>query len=361
MNTPWYGFNFQWIFRRDHATPVPVPADEKALDAIAGWGFNFVRIPADYRFWASPEDYQTVDESPLELIDSYIQQCRARQLHASLNLHRVPGYCINGANLEKRNLWTDEVAQDAVVGMWRSLAERYSHVPAEALSFDLINELPSVGQRGFTREINEVITRRISSAIRSVTPDRMIVVDGIDGGHTSVPELADVSDVQSGRGYAPTGLSHFGSDWWDIASGLEPNDEVRARLGRAREDWWLQGAAGRELPEYPGQVRDEWWDREALNDHFSHWDEVEAGGSRVHIGEMGCYYRVPNDVALRWMSDMLRVFAQRQWGWALWNFDGPFGIVNTRRVGARQDRRNGYTLDGDMLDLLQENRLREKP
>jgi hypothetical protein len=43
-----YGFNFQWMcaWRPDQA---PEPADEKALDFLAELGFNFVRIPLDYR------------------------------------------------------------------------------------------------------------------------------------------------------------------------------------------------------------------------------------------------------------------------------------------------------------------------
>lgn len=348
---PWYGFNFQWMFRQDFECPAALPADEKALDAIADWGFNFVRVPADYRFWASEETYEIQDESVLDLIDGYLEQCRSRQLHLSLNLHRVPGYCINGTRLERRNLWTDPIAQDAVVDMWRGFAERYADVPVDALSFDLINELPSVGQNGFTRDIHQRVIRRIIAEIRAVSPDRTIVIDGMDGGHTPLPELADVSDVQSGRGYAPTGLSHFGSDWWDTASGLEPDDSVRARLNESRDESWLQATHG-EGPRYPGEFGGHWWDKDALRTHFSQWEEIERLGSRVHIGEMGCYRRLPNDTALSWMTDMLAVFAEHRWGWALWNFDGPFGIVNSGRPLARHDTRNGYTLDGDLLDVL---------
>lgn len=354
---PWYGFNFQWMFRQDFEVPEALPADEHALDAVADWGFNFVRVPLDYRFWASSETYATQTEHPLELIDGYIEQCRARGLHLSLNLHRVPGYCINAAHLERRNLWTDEVAQDAACAMWRGFAERYADVPPEALSFDLINELPSVGANGFTRDIHQKIIRRMAAEIRSVTPDRTIVIDGIDGGHTAIPELADVSDVQSGRGYAPTGLSHFGSDWWDIASGLEPDAAVRQQLGAARDEWWSQENR-RMGPAYPGEIQGKWWDKDALRAHFSQWDEVESRGSRIHIGEMGCYRRVPNDTALRWLSDMLDVFEEHRWGWALWNFEGPFGLVDSGREGTRRVASNGYSLDGDLLDLLIQRRLR---
>lgn len=348
---PWYGFNFQWIFRQDYASPSAQAADEKALDAIADWGFNFVRIPADYRFWASADTYRTHDETPFQLFDGYVEACRSRGLHLSLNLHRVPGYCINQAGLEAHNLWTDEAPQVALCAMWREIAERYQHVPSRDLSFDLINELPRVGQRGFSRDIHERLIRRVSAEIRSVSPDRTIVIDGIDGGHTAIPELADCSDVQSGRGYAPTQLSHFGSDWWDTAAGLEPDPVVRERLGAAREEWWLQSSGGRG-PDYPGEFDGRWWDIDTLRSHFDQWVEIERKGSQVHIGEMGCYPRVPQKAALAWTSDMLSVFAEHRWGWALWNFDGPFGIVNNGRREIRLAKRNGYVVDGDLLELL---------
>ncbi|WP_061963149.1 glycoside hydrolase family 5 protein [Demequina aurantiaca] len=355
-DSPWYGFNFQWIFREDHETPAAIAADQKALDAIADWGFNFVRVPADYRFWASPETYKTQNDVGLELIDGYLEQCQERGLHMSLNLHRVPGYCINGQELERRNLWDDEVAQEGLYAMWRDFAERYRDVPANALSFDLINELPSVGDGGFTRDVHQHIIRRIANDIRDISPDRVIVIDGLDGGNTAIPELADVSDVQSGRGYAPHGLSHFGADWWDIASGMEPSDDVRERLTSAREEWWQQQTGGIG-PDYPGEFHGQWWDRDALRDHYAQWEAVERGGSRVHIGEMGCYRRLPNDTALRWMADTLEVFAEHRWGWALWNFEGPFGLVNTGRTGAHRAHRNGYDVDIEMLDLLIERRV----
>src|ERR1700727_207231 len=109
-----YGFNFQWMYTwaPDRAR---LPADQKALDFLARHGFRFVRIPTDYRFWVRDHDYFHPDESAFSFYDQYLEQTRARGLHMSLNMHRAPGYCINGNDLEIHNLWKDEVAQDAFV------------------------------------------------------------------------------------------------------------------------------------------------------------------------------------------------------------------------------------------------------
>src|ERR1041385_758212 len=103
---PYYGFNFQWMYSWQPGRN-PDPVDLKALDFLAATGFNFVRVPMDYQFWTHDFDYFHPDERVFENIDSYIEACRARGLHMSLNLHRAPGYCINRNDLEKHNLWLD--------------------------------------------------------------------------------------------------------------------------------------------------------------------------------------------------------------------------------------------------------------
>ena len=86
----YYGFNFQWMcsWSPDQG---PQAADEKALDFLAEFGFNFVRIPLDYRFWTRNFDYFHPDESMFSFVDQYLEACRSRGIHLSLNLHRAPG------------------------------------------------------------------------------------------------------------------------------------------------------------------------------------------------------------------------------------------------------------------------------
>ena len=97
---PGYGFNFQWMFLWGPGKR-PVGPDARALDFLSEFGFNFVRIPTDYRFWARDFTYFHPDESVWEYIDAYLKACSSRGLHLCLNLHRAPGYCINQNELER--------------------------------------------------------------------------------------------------------------------------------------------------------------------------------------------------------------------------------------------------------------------
>jgi endoglucanase len=381
-----YGFNFQWMFSWEPGKQ-PAAPDERALDFLAEFGFNFVRLPVDYRFWARDPGYFLADRSiwkdiytklelrrgrkfyfykcllealanfglvdiptegrfwtrdfiyfqpdeiTWEFIGRYLEACSARGLHLCLNLHRAPGYCINGNHLERYNLWLDKIAQDTLVSIWEQFAERYKGVSNSDLSFDLVNEPPAIGQYGFTRENHAALIRRTVATIRAIDPDREIVIDGLDAGNLAMPELADLDVIHSGRGYQPQNISHYQAAWW-------PDHE------------------GQPFPIYPGtQFAGRTWDKAALFEFYQPWRDVEAQGVKIHIGEFGCYNKTPNDVALRWLSDLLSVFKECGWGYSLWEFEGEFGIINHGRPGATYEEVKGYPVDRALLDLLLDSRL----
>jgi endoglucanase len=328
---PRYGFNFQWMFSH-HGGRQPAPANEKALDFMAQFEFDFVRIPTDYRFWTRDSQYLDIDEEVFTHLDGYLAATRARGMHMSLNVHRAPGYCINGNHLEKHNLWKDEVAQDGFVHLWETFAKRYRGVPNTALSFDLVNEPPDVGQYGFTREVHQKLIRRTVAAIRAIDPQRETAIDGLAGGHLAMPELADLGVVHSGRGYQPMPVSHYEAGWWEGSKGLPE-------------------------PIYPGTPWDgEIWDGDVLERFYQPWRDVQAKGVTVHIGEFGCFDKTPNDVALRWFKDLFALYKKFGWGYGMWGFEGAFGIIEHGRPGTKYEEIGGYLVDRDLLNLMIESR-----
>jgi endoglucanase len=70
------------------------------------------------------------------------------------------------------------------------------------------------------------------------------------------------------------------------------------------------------------------------------------------VGEWGAFNRTPHDVVLDWARDYLELWKEAGWGWALWNFRGSFGILDSGRSDVAYDDFHGRKLDRKFLDLL---------
>jgi endoglucanase len=341
----WKGFNLLDFF-----SPVPPrnPGNSKTteddLKWMADWGFDFVRIPMAYPRYLSfdrtkditKEEVYKFDPKVLEEIDQLIFKIHKYDLHVSLNLHRGPGYCINAGFHEPFNLWKDKEAQDAFNYHWGMWADRYKNVSSDKLSFDLLNEPAYIedmndqyAKKGLVPgEIYHKVAEGASGAIRKITPDRLIVADGNSGGSYVIPELADLNIAQSCRAYFPHYISHYQASWvW--------KDPSKAPT-----------------PIWPGTIDGKKFSRENLEEFYKPWISLLDKGVGVHCGEGGCYNKTPHGVFLAWFGDILDILTQNQIGYALWNFRGDFGILDSGRSDINYTDWYGHKLDSKLLELL---------
>lgn len=184
-------------------------------------GFNFVRLPVDYRFLTQDGDAAELDENKLAELDDAIGWGQQYHQHICLALFAVPGYSINTPN-QTPSLWKDAQCQKQFVAYWRALAERYRKVPAEALSFNLLNE-PAW-------EVTEAeyapVMRRAIEAIRIVDAKRAIIVDGLKAGREPVMSLAGLPGVgQAMHFYEPHCFTHYQAHWVPPNSHLAPPEK----------------------------------------------------------------------------------------------------------------------------------------
>ena len=325
----WRGFNLLEMFTPDSQNPFR----EQDFRWISDWGFDFVRLPLCYTLWTEGGDPFQIDTAgeAMSRLDAAVEMAGRHGLHLCLNLHRAPGYCVARQPREPFVLWRSPEALDAFCLHWRTLAARYRGVAAHRLSFDLLNEPPRPGWfNGFTRARHERVMRAAVASIREVDPDRLILLDGLNYGRSPCPELADLPRVaQSCRAYEPFELTHYRADW--VPGG-----------GRWREpDWPLRrDLFGRR------------WTRARLEKAYAPWQDLLKQGVGVHCGEAGCFHRTPHVVFLRWFAEVLDVLRGLGIGWALWNFRGPFGVLDSGRADAAYDDWHGHRLDAPLLHLL---------
>ena len=116
--------------------------------------------------------------------------------------------------------------------------------------------------------------------------------------------------------------------------------------------WWAGSPATPPAwpqPRHDGTV----FDRAALAREFAPWCELKHAGVKVHCGELGCFHHTPHTVFLAWLEDLLTLLREHDIGWALWNFRGSFGVLDSGRSDVAYEDWHGCRLDGKLLKLLQ--------
>ncbi|MBN1851930.1 MAG: cellulase family glycosylhydrolase [Pirellulales bacterium] len=313
----WRGFNLLEKFNGTNR-----PFVETDFQWISQWGFDFVRLPMDYRCWTNGRNPYELDEKTLKEIDEAVAWGQRYGVHVNLNLHRAPGYTV-AKPPEEMNLWKDEEAQKQFDFQWSQFAERYQGIPSQQLSFDLVNEPALIPASVYARVVERVVT-----AIRRVDAKRLIIADGLGWGRNPVFELVDLGIAQSTRGYDPMPISHYQASWVGGERWPEPT-------------WPLVDG---------NQIIDRDWIR---RNRMEPWLKLQAQGVGIHVGEWGAFHKTPHAVTLQWMRDCLELWKEAGWGWALWNFRGSFGILDSQRADVRYDSFHGHQLDRPMLELLQ--------
>jgi len=459
----WRGFNLlEKFYFRGKQTPFL----EEDFRLIAELGFNFVRLPMDYRGWIRGGDWEQFDENALRQIDEAVEWGGRHGIHVCINFHRAPGYTV-AKPPEARDLWTDPEAQRVCAKHWATFARRYRDVPNSRLSFNLLNEPTDIERAKFLS-----VMRVLVDAIRAEDPKRLIICDGPKWGQVPVEELRELKVASATRGYTPSEISHYGAGWvnsagfpkpaWPRSFGsngllhgsmkkelaqpltitgpFEQGATLRMHIGivsskahlvveadgarifdkvfvcgpgkgewktpefKAQWKTWQnlydrdyfvkipQGAARVVLRVLDGdwmEVREIGiaadgasevsiplerhygegttplrWERGQLlgaivqdgawlrKECVEPWRRLSASGVGVIVGEWGAFNRTPHEVTLRWAEDSLRNWREAGFGWALWNFRSPFGILDSGRDDVKYEDWHGHQLDREYLNLL---------
>jgi aryl-phospho-beta-D-glucosidase BglC (GH1 family) len=341
----WKGFNLSDYFQPDPRY-VGSPTPEEWFKWMADWGFDFVRIPVAYptylsmpvtQYHITEEDVYKIDENKVAKIEQTLYLAHKYNLHVSLNLHRAPGYCVSTGYHEPYNLWTDQKAQDAFCYHWNFWAKRFKNISAKKISFDLLNEpcfrADMNDPKSVTSAVPAAVYRSVAqaavAAIRKENPEYIIIADGNNGGSTAVPELADLKIGQSCRGYYPFEISHYKAPWVYPDPSYQPT------------------------PLWPGTVGGQYMSRAMLEEYYKPWIDLVKQGVGVHCGECGCWKETPHHVFLAWLNDVLDILTSNGIGFALWEFKGDVGILNSNRADVQYENWYGYQLDRKLLTLLQ--------
>jgi endoglucanase len=342
----WKGFNLLDFFSPD-PRPSGRPTTEEHFKWMQDWGFDFIRLPLAYPTYLkfdrsrdiTPEEVYQIDPQRVEAIEKLVAMAHKYNMHVSLNLHRAPGYCINAGFHEPYNLWTSEEAQKAFSYHWNFWAKQYKHTSSKKISFDLLNE-PSMREdmndqhsraSAVPGEVYRKVAMEAAAAIRKENPHHLVIADGNNVGSNIIPEIVDLNIAQSCRGYYPHAISHYKAPW----ANKDPEHLPE--------------------PKWPGQVGNQCLSRDMLEAYYKPWIELVQKGVGVHCGECGCWNKTPHPVFMAWFGDVLDILSRNQIGFAIWNFIGDFGVLDSNRSDVAYEDWHGHKLDRQFLNLLQKS------
>ncbi len=339
----WKGFNLLDYFNPNPSNARP-ETKEEYFKWMSDWGFNFVRIPMAYPAYLDIDHNQKItasqvrnfDQQQTDKIEELVHHAHRYNLHVSLNLHRAPGFCVNAGFYEPYNLWKDKAAQEDFYYHWEFWAKKFKNVSREKISFDLVNE-PCMredmndqhsARSAVPGDIYRKVAKNALEIIRNQNPDHLVIADGNNVGRNVIHEIEDLDIAQSCRGYDPAIISHYKAPW--VYKDTENLPE----------------------PKWPGEVNGKYLSRTMLEDLYKPWIALTKKGVGVHCGECGCWNKTPHDVFLAWFEDVLDILSENGIGFALWEFAGSFGLIDSGREDVDYEDWYGHKLDRKLLDLL---------
>ena len=316
---------------------------EEDFMMISDMGFDFVRLPLCYTLWTKTpawEDVYSIEEAAIEKVDEAVRLGKKYGIHVNVSFHRGPGYSVNREREEPYLLWRDREALDAFMYHWQYFARRYKGIPNGEVSFNLLNE-PARDNGVLTHASHEHVMRSTVKAIREIDKQRLIILDGMVWGNEPLPELADMAAdnvAHSTRAYIPMGVTHYKASWVDESRSYpEPSWPGGVQDTRHNPDGTLQTIG-----------------RKELDAHYEKWAKLAVEtGVGVHCGEGGAFSMTPHGIVLSWLDDVLDILTSYNIGYALWNFRGAFGIMDSDRADVSYENYRSHKLDRSMLNILQ--------
>lgn len=154
-------------YRKTYITPADI-------DFVRRCGFNSVRIPLHWKFFAS-------GGNGFELLDPIVAACRAANILVILDMHCAPGGQ-TGTNIDDSYgypwLYESARSQQKLIDIWTGIARHYRDERI-ILGYDLLNEpIPHFPSLRIYNSRLEPLYKRVTQAIRRVDPNHVVILGG---------------------------------------------------------------------------------------------------------------------------------------------------------------------------------------
>ena len=296
-------------------------ADMRALKAA---GFDHVRLSINPALLIASPKTGTLRDGPMASLDKTVGQLLDAGLNVILDIHAEEDW--------KAALTHGDDGASNLYAFWLNFAAHYAKSDPERVFFEALNE-PSMDDLYRWEGIQD----RAVAMIRRVAPQHTIIATAAAWGHQdgllAMEPVRDENVIYTFHDYDPMWFTHQGATWsttsWAFLHGVpypstpqniqsvlgqEPDERVRLEVERYGEDQWG-----------PARVQTE-------VDAIAKW--AEERNVPLYCGEFGAF-KDHSDPKMRaaWINDTRTALESRQIGWAMWDYDGNFGLANKTSAG----------------------------
>ena len=295
--------------------------DMRALKAA---GFDHVRLSINPALLIASPKTGTLRDGPMASLDKTVGQLLDAGLNVLLDIHAEEDW--------KAGLTHGDDGASNLYAFWLNFAAHYAKSDPERVFFEVLNE-PSMDDLYRWEGIQD----RAVAMIRRVAPQHTIIATAAAWGHQdgllAMEPVRDENVIYTFHDYDPMWFTHQGATWsttsWAFLHGVpypstpqniqpvlnqEPDERVRLEVERYGEDQWG-----------PARVQTE-------VDAIARW--AEERNVPLYCGEFGAF-KDHSDPKMRaaWINDTRTALESRQIGWAMWDYDGNFGLANKTSAG----------------------------
>ena len=295
--------------------------DMRALKAA---GFDHVRLSINPALLIASPKTGTLRDGPMASLDKTVGQLLDAGLNVLLDIHAEEDW--------KAALTHGDDGASNLYAFWLNFAAHYAKSDPERVFFEVLNE-PSMDDLYRWEGIQD----RAVAMIRRVAPRHTIIATAAAWGHQdgllAMEPVKDENVIYTFHDYDPMWFTHQGATWsttsWAFLHGVpypstpqniqpvlnqEPDERVRLEVERYGEDQWG-----------PARVQTE-------VDAIARW--AAERNVPLYCGEFGAF-KDHSDPKMRaaWINDTRTALESRQIGWAMWDYDGNFGLANKTSAG----------------------------
>jgi len=296
------GVNFGNMLEPPNEGDWGLTVQEEYFDLVKDAGFDFVRLPVNWKAHATHTGYDdgdtgyTIEPEFFTRVDEVVNWGLERELKIIIDFHHY-------------NELMSDPNEEQFLFMWRQIAEHYKDYPPQVM-FELLNE----PNGNLTAPWWNIYLHDALAIVRETNPARDVVIGPVNWNAYDWLSTLDVPNdehlIVTFHYYSPFQFTHQGAEW----------------IGDESNQW----------------LDTEWGSDAEKAEIVNHFDTVadwsaRHGNVRILLGEFGAYNKAPQGSRIRWTTFVREQAEAHGFAWAYWELAVGFGVYDPNTKVWRDD------------------------